>query len=84
MTKKDNEDFKDFNKCWICDIDYVEVVVEIRDYCHIIGRYRGSSYIDCNMNVKLNHEIPIVLYSYSNLKSYDSHLITQELSKFNF
>ena len=81
MTKKDNEDFKDFDKCWICDINYVKGNVEVRDYCHITGRYRCSLYIDCNMNVKLNHEISIAL---RNLKSYDSHLITQELIKFNF
>ena len=44
MTKKDNEDFKDFDKCWICDINYVKVNVEVRDYCHITGRYRCSLY----------------------------------------
>ena len=32
------------------------------------------------MNVKLNHTIPVVFY---NLKNYDSHLIMQELGKFN-
>ena len=32
------------------------------------------------MNVKLNHIIPVVFY---NLKNYDSHLIMQELGKFN-
>ena len=35
---------------------------------------------DCNINVKLNHKVPIVFY---NLKNYDSHLIMQELGKFN-
>ena len=33
------------------------------------------------MNVKLNHDISIVFH---NQKNYDSHLITQELGKFNF
>ena len=32
------------------------------------------------MNLKLNHKIPVVL---RNLKNYDSHLIMQELGKFN-
>ena len=32
------------------------------------------------MDVKLNHKIPAVFH---NLKNYDSHLIMQELGKFN-
>ena len=42
---------------------------------------KSSVHRDCNINVKLNHKIPIVL---QNLKHYDSHLIMQELGKFNF
>ena len=33
-----------------------------------------------NINVKLNHKIHVVFH---NLKNYDSHLILQELAKFN-
>ena len=37
-------------------------------------KYRGSAHGNCNINVKLNHKIPIVFY---NLKNYDSHLIME-------
>ena len=36
---------------------------------------------DCNINVNLNQKSPIVFH---NLKSCDSHVIIQELGKFNF
>ena len=36
--------------------------------------------IDCNTNLKLNHKTPVVFH---NSKNYDSHLIMQELGKFN-
>ena len=36
--------------------------------------------MDCNINVKLNHNIPVAFY---NVKSYDSHLTMQELGKFS-
>ena len=36
MTKKDNEDFKNSTKCWICDYDYVDGDVKVRDHCHIM------------------------------------------------
>ena len=69
------------SNCWICDNDYVDNDVNVRDHCHINEKYRGSAHRDCNINLRLNHKIPIVFH---NLKSYDSHLIMQELSKFNF
>ena len=80
MTKEDNEDFKNFTKCWICDNDYVDNSVKVRDHCHFTGKYRGSTHKDCYTNHKLIHKIPFVFH---NLKNYDSHLIMQELGKFN-
>ena len=75
MTKEDNEDFENENstKCWICDNDYVDGDVKVRDHYHIAGKYRGSAHRDCNINVKLNQKIPVVFH---NLKNYYSHLIT--------
>ena len=84
MTKRDNEYFENFIKYWICDNDYIEDDVKVRDHCHITRNYRSSVHRDCNrdckINVKLNHKIPVVFH---NLKNYDSHLIMQELTKFN-
>ena len=80
MTKKDNENFENSTKCWICGNDYIYNDVVVRDHCLITGKYRGSVHKDCNINVKLNHKIPVVFH---NLKNYDSHLIMQELGKFN-
>ena len=63
-----------------CDNDDTYNDIKVRDHCHITGRYKGSVHRDCNINLKLNHKIPIV---FQNRKNYDSHLIMQELSKFN-
>ena len=62
MTKEDNEDFENSIKCWICDNDYIDTDVKLRDHCHITGKYGGSSHKDCNINVKLNHKIPVVFH----------------------
>ena len=80
MTKKDNEDFENSATYWIFNNDYIDNDVKVRDHCHVTGKYRGSAHRDCNINVKLNHKIPVV---FRNLKNYDSHLIMQKLGKFN-
>ena len=80
MTKEDNENFKNSTKCWICDNYYADNDVKVRDHCHITGKYRGSAYGDCDIDLKLNHKSPVAFH---NLKNYDSNLIMQELGKFN-
>ena len=35
MAKKDDEDFKNSTKCWICDNVYVDGDVKVRGHCHI-------------------------------------------------
>ena len=34
MTKKDNEDFENSTKYWICDNDYINNDVKVRDHYH--------------------------------------------------
>ena len=80
MIKKDNENFKNSTRCWICENGYIDGDVNVRDHCHITQKYRSSAHRDYNINFKLNHKIPVVFH---NLKNYDSHLIMQELGKFN-
>ena len=80
MIKKGNEDWNNSTQCWMCDNDHINNDVKLRDHCHITEKYIGSANGDCNINVKLNHKIPI---EFHNLKNYDLHLIMQEPSKFN-
>ena len=81
MTEKDNGDFKNSTKFWICDNAYVEDDVKVTDHCSATGKYRGSAHRDCNIKFKLNQKICVVFHK---LKNYDSHLLMQELDKFNF
>ena len=74
MTSKDNEDFKNYTKCWICDNNYIDDDIKVRDHCHVTGKNRGSAHRDFNIKVKLNHK-------FHNLKKYGSHLIIQEPAK---
>ena len=79
MTTKDNEDFDNSIKCWVCDNDYIDGDDNVSDNCHTNGKYRGYAHRDCNISVKLNHKSSV----HHNLKNYDSDLIMQKLGKFN-
>ena len=66
------------SKCWICDNDSVDN--DVIDHCQITGKYKGSAHRDCNINIKLNHEISVVFH---NLKKYFSHIVMQKVGKFS-
>ena len=61
IIKDDNEDYKTSTKCWVCDNDYVDNDVKVRD--HITGKYRDSAHRDSNINLKSYHKIPTVFYN---------------------
>ena len=35
ITKKDNDDFENSIKRWVCDNDYIDEDVKVGDHCHI-------------------------------------------------
>ena len=60
MEREDGEELENSTKCRICDISYIEDDVKVRNHCHITVKYRNSAHKDCNINVKLNHKLPVV------------------------
>ena len=78
--KEDNKNFQNSTKCWICDNDYIDTDVKVRDHCHFTGKNRDSSHRDCNINLRLNHKFPVAFHSPKNNGYF---LIMQELSRFN-
>ena len=60
MDREDGEELENSTKRRICDISYIEDDVKVRNHCHITVKYRNSAHKDCNINVKLNHKLPVV------------------------
>ena len=81
MTKEDEKDFKKAIKCHICDQQYTDKDIRVRDHCHITGKFRGSAHQDCNLKLRIkpdNIKIPVIFH---NLRGYDSHFIMQQIGE---
>ena len=79
MTSDDVDAFEKAKECHICNKQYTENDIRVRDHCHITGKYRGSAHQECNLKLRLNPEeikIPVIFH---NLRGYDSHFIMQEI-----
>ena len=63
MTKEGNKDFKNSTKWWICDNDYVNNDIKVKDHSYSTGKYRGSAHRDCNINLKLNRKTPVLFHN---------------------
>ena len=77
MTENDEMCFKLMDKCHICDKEYTDKDVRVRDHCHITGKFRGSAHQECNLKLRIKPEdikIPVIFH---NLQGYDSHFIMQ-------
>ena len=53
MSSKDEKRSQSSNKCWICNKLFDVGDNKVRDHCHITGKYIGSAYWSCNINLKL-------------------------------
>ena len=48
---------------------------EVRDHCHVTGKFRGAAHNKCHINLKLPRKLPIIFH---NLQGYDGHIIVKE------
>ena len=53
---------------------------KVRDHCHLNGKFRGAAHWNCNINLQLTKNIPVIFH---NLKGCNGHLIFCELNKFD-
>ena len=44
MTKNDDENFENCNKCQICHNDFVQGDVKVRDHCHINEQHKDHAH----------------------------------------
>ena len=80
MTEEEEHLFQKGISCWICKKFNNNNEDKVRDHCHRTGKFRGTAHEICNLNFKLTKKVPVIFH---NLRGYDSHLIFNELDKFD-
>ena len=61
-------------------INYLLIKIKKRDGDHITGKQRGSAHSNRNITFKLTKNVLVIFH---NSRSYDGHLIMQEIDKFS-
>ena len=80
IMSEEEEQFQSSNTCWICEKLIDDDDEKVRDHCHVTGKFRGAAHWSCNINLQLTKKVPVIFH---NLRGYDSHLIFEELNKFD-
>ena len=78
--EEEEEEFQSSNTSWICEKLIDDENEKVRDHCHVTGKFRGPAHWSCNVNLQLTKKVPVIFH---NLRGYDSHLIFDELNKFD-
>ena len=80
MTEEEKNLFQKSNNCWICKKIINNDEEKVRDHCHVTGKFRDFTHKSCNLNLKSTKKVPVIFH---NLRGCDSHLIFNELDKFD-
>ena len=80
MYLEDEKKFQPIDECWMCNELFTKEDKKVTDHDHTAGKYRGSAHQNCNINLKLPKKVSVIFH---NLKGYESHLIKQEIDKFD-
>ena len=84
LTNEKNNFCNEQDICYICketfcvdkdDKGYIDRK-KVKDHCHYRGKFRGSVHSKCNLNYKVQKEIPIIVHN----ATYDTHFIINQLA----
>ena len=80
IMSEEQEEFQSSNVFWICEKLIDDDDEKVRDHCNITGKFRGAAHWGCNIYLQLTSKVPVIFHY---LRGYDSHLIFNELNKFD-
>ena len=79
LTHKENNFYNEQEICCICKKTFCmdkDDKRKVKDHCHYTGKFRGAAHSKCNLNYKVQKEIPIIIHN----ASYDAHFMLNKLA----
>ena len=67
MSTEEEERFQQSNICWICNRLFDVADDEVRDHCHVNGKYRGAAHWSYNVNLKMSKKILVIFHYFKRL-----------------
>ena len=67
MTEEEEHSFQQSNNCWICKKLIHDDDENVRDHCHVTGKFRGSGHWDYNINFQLTKKVPVIFHNFKNM-----------------
>ena len=80
MSEEEEHLFQQNNSCWIRKKRIDNDKGKVRDHCHVTGKFRCAAHWNCNINFQLTKSVAVIFH---NLRGDGSHLIFNELAKFD-
>ena len=71
MSERCEEQYRDNNICRFCEIE--TTIDEVRDLCHLTGKYKRPSYNKSNFNFT-QRKTDFIPFAFQNFSIYDCHL----------
>ena len=72
LTKDDEQNFKNADKCYICNKNYSGKDIRARDHCYITGSAEDQLIKTIILIIGYIDKIPVICH---NLRGYDSHIM---------
>ena len=80
ISEEEEHLFQQSNSCWICEKLIENDEEKVRDHCHVTGKFRGAAHWICNIYFQLTKKVTVIMH---NFRGYNSHLIFNEVDKFD-
>ena len=72
MSEGEEHLLQQSKSCWICKKLFDNDKEEVRDHCHVTGKFRDEVHQSYNINLQLIKKVPVIFHK---LRGYNNHLI---------